>query len=190
MSEAQGWRTGRSELLCDARYVRLYREEIFSPTRHDTPVEWIAARRPTAAVVAPRTPEGKYLLIRQERVVVQRTIWEFPAGQVDDENVSEEAIRATALRELAEETGMECRGGLEPLGFFFTSPGFTDECCHLFLARDVVPHADGAHHDEHEAILEVKAFSAEELTAMIAQGEINDSNTLTTYARLQARRLL
>ena len=190
MNEAPGWRTEHSELLCDAKYVRLYREKIFTPTRQGDPVEWIAARRPTAAVVAPQTPEGKYLLIRQERVVVQRTIWEFPAGQVDDKDVSEEAIRATALRELGEETGMDCRGGLEPLGYFFTSPGFTDECCHLFLARDVVPRAEGARHDEHEAILEVKAFSAGELTSMIAQGEINDSNTLTTYARLQALRLL
>ncbi len=189
-AEASGWRTEHSELLCDAKYLRVYREKIHTPTRPDKPVEWIAVRRPTAAVVAPRTPEGKYLLIRQERVVVQRTIWEFPAGQVDDKNATEEAIRATALRELGEEMGMDCRGGLEPLGFFFTSPGFTDECCHLFLARDVVPRAEGSRHDEHEAILEVRAFSGEELERMVAEGEIIDSNTLTTYARLRARRLL
>lgn len=190
MSEAAGWRTEHSELLCDAKYLRVYREKIFTPTRADKPVEWIAVRRPTAAVVAPRTPEGKYLLIRQERMVVQRTIWEFPAGQVDDKAITDEAIRATALRELGEETGMVAKGGLEPLGYFFTSPGFTDERCHLFLAKDVEPREEGARHDEHEAILEVRAFSAEELERMIAEGEIIDSNTLTTYARLRARRLL
>lgn len=185
-----GWRTEHSELLCDAKYVRLYRDRIFTPTRTTEPVEWIAARRPTAAVVAPRTPEGKYILIRQERVVVQRTIWEFPAGQVDDQTVNDDAIRATALRELGEETGMDCRGGLVPLGYFYTSAGFTDECCHLFLAKNVVPRSEGSRHDENEAILEVREFSVEELEEMIAKGEIIDSNTLTTYARLQARRLL
>lgn len=190
MSEPAGWRTGHSELLCDARYLRVYREKIFTPTRSNPPVDWITVRRPTAAVVAPRTPEGKYLLIRQERVVVQRTIWEFPAGQVDDQSVTEEAIRTTALRELGEETGMECRGGLVALGYFFTSPGFTDECCHLFQALDVVPRAEGSRHDDSEAILEVRAFSADELETMIAEGEIIDSNTLTTYARLKARGVL
>ncbi len=75
--------------------------------------------------------------------MVQRTIWEFPAGQVDDKNTTEEAIRATALAGTGRGNGMVARGGLEPLGYFFTSPGFTDECCHLFLAKDVVPTGGG-----------------------------------------------
>jgi hypothetical protein len=76
------------------------------------------------------------------------------------------------------------------LGFFFSSVGFTDECCHLFLARDVIPRTEGFDHDEHEAIVEVRAFSEGELTHLIASGEIVDSNTLATYARLKARKLI
>ncbi len=149
----------------------------------------MVARRRTAAVVAPRTPEGKFLLIRQERVAVRKVLWEFPAGQVDDD-VSEASIRKTALRELGEEAGVDCRGGLTALGYFYSSVGFTDECCHLFLASDVVPREAGAAPDEQEAILEVRAFSAEEIRAMVVASEIVDSNTLAMYARLQANRLL
>ena len=45
----------------------------------------MVARRHTAAVVAPQTIDGKFILIRQERIAVQRVLWEFPAGQVDGE---------------------------------------------------------------------------------------------------------
>ena len=30
------------------------------------------------------TPDGRLLLIRQERIPIRAAIWEFPAGQIDD----------------------------------------------------------------------------------------------------------
>lgn len=188
MTDGSGWRTLATENLCDTPYLRVARERVATPSRPEG-VTWMVARRHTAAVVAPRTPDGRFLLIRQERIAVRRVLWEFPAGQVDGE-ITPETILDTAHRELAEEAGVECRGGLVPLGLFFSSVGFTDECCHLFLAGDVVPRPEGSAHDELEAILEVRSFSPAELRAMIADGEIVDSNTLATYARLSARGLL
>ena len=82
------------------------------------------------------------------------TIWEFPAGQIDSAAEADEAaIRATALRELREETGYELPPGGEliPMGYFFPSPGFTDEHSYLFLARGVVPSPLGPQYDENEA---------------------------------------
>jgi ADP-ribose pyrophosphatase len=107
-----------------------------------------------------------------------------------DGEVNETTIYQTALRELGEEAGVSCSSALIPLGYFYSSVGFTDECCHLFLARDVIPREEGFDHDEHEAILEVRAFSEDELADLIGGGEIVDSNTLATYARLKARRLI
>lgn len=149
----------------------------------------MVARRHTAAVVAPRTAKGSFILIRQERIAVRRILWEFPAGQVDGD-VNETTIYETALRELGEEAGVSCSSELISLGCFFPSVGFTDECCHLFLARDVVARSEGHSHDEHEAILEVREFSERELTELVAAGEIVDSNTLAMYARLKARGLI
>ena len=187
-SSPDGWRILERETLCETPYLRIEREHIATPSRPEG-VTWTVAHRRAAAVVAPRTPEGKFLLIRQERVAVQRLLWEFPAGQVDHD-VTPAAIRETAFRELGEEAGVECRGELIPLGYFFSSVGFTDECCHLFLATEVVPRAEGFDHDEHEAILEVGEFSPAELRQMISSGEIVDSNTLALSARLHARGLL
>jgi ADP-ribose pyrophosphatase len=184
----QNWRVFSSETLCDTPYLRVYREHVGTPSRPEG-VTWMIARRHTAAVVAPRTVDGRFVLIRQERIAVQKVLWEFPAGQVDGE-VTEASIYETALRELGEEAGVSCSSELVSLGRFFSSVGFTDECCYLFLADNVVPRAEGFDHDEHEAILEVGKFTEEELTRLIATGEIVDSNTLATYARLKARRLI
>lgn len=184
-----GWRVIGSQTLCDSDHLKVYQEHVITPSRPDG-VEWTVARRRVAAVVAPRTPEGKYMLIRQERVAVKRDLWEFPAGQVDENEISEAAIRETALRELGEEAGVQTENVLTALGFFYSSPGFTDECAHLFLATDVIPRKDGTKHDEHEAILETRAFSTDELREMIASNQIVDANTLSLYARLSARGLL
>jgi ADP-ribose pyrophosphatase len=188
MSSDQQWRILRSESLCETPYLRVNRQLVATPSRPDG-VTWMVAGRHTAAVVAPRTIDGKFILIRQERIAVQKVLWEFPAGQVDGE-VNEASIYQTALRELGEEAGVSCSSALIPLGYFFSSVGFTDECCHLFLAPDVIPRAEGFDHDEHEAIIEVRAFSESELTQLIGSGEIVDSNTLATYARLKARKLI
>jgi 8-oxo-dGTP pyrophosphatase MutT (NUDIX family) len=113
----------------------------------------------------------------------------MPAGQIDDNiEPGEKEIEAVALRELNEETGYELSPGGEliPLGYFVTSPGFTDEHCYLFLAR-FVQVAAVHQKEEGEGILESRAFTAAELSRMIAMNEIRDSNTLSICARMAAR---
>jgi len=75
------------------------------------------------------------------------------------------------------------------LGYFFSSPGFTDEHCYFFLARPVEPCADFVR-DETEAILDCRPFAIEDLRRMITENEIRDANTLGICARLAARGLL
>ncbi len=177
-----GWRSLRREVLTETPYLSVVRETVATPSRPGG-IEWTIVHRKQAAVVAPRTPGGDYILVRQERVAVRRVLWEFPAGQIDGE-VTEASILAAAHRELGEEAGCRVDGDIVPLGSFFPSAGFTDEQSHLFLATDVVPRAEGHAHDEHEAIVECRAFAPSELRAMIAGGEICDANTLCLFARL------
>ncbi|MGB8166866.1 MAG: NUDIX hydrolase [Chthoniobacteraceae bacterium] len=184
--ETDGWRTLADETLFANPHVEVHRPTVTSPTRSE-PFQWTVAHRKAAVVIVPETSDGRYLLIRQERVPIRATIWEFPAGQIDDLEEPDN-IRATGLRELREESGHELAPGGEviPLGYFFPSCGFTDEHSHLLLARPVIPSTRGHLHDEHEAITECRAFSREELRAMIACGEIRDANTLAAFARLVA----
>lgn len=186
ITDAGGWRTVEDETVYANPYVEVHRPTVTSPTRAE-PFHWTVAHRKGAVVVAPVTAEGKLVLVRQERVPIRATIWEFPAGQIDD-LAEADAIRATGLRELREESGYELAAGGEllSLGHFFPSAGFTDEHSHLLLARPVVPSAQGHAHDAAEAITACRAFTREEFRTMIASGEIRDANTLAAFARLVA----
>jgi len=190
IQSSDGWTVIAGEQQFANPYVEVYRATVTSPTRPE-PFTWTVVHRKGAVVVAPMTADGKFLLVRQERVPIRATIWEFPAGQIDDTS-DPDAIRATGLRELTEEAGYELAPGGEliSLGHFFPSCGFTDEHSHLVLARPVVPAAGGAKPDAAESITECRAFSTEEFRAMIASGEIRDANTLCAFARMVAMGLV
>jgi ADP-ribose pyrophosphatase len=184
------WEIVSSEPHFESDHLTVATDLVRTPTRPE-PRSWIVARRKPAVVVAPLTAEGKFVLIRQERIPIQSAIWEMPAGQVD-ELCDAGSFRDVALRELREETGYELAPGgeLVPLGDFVSSPGFTDERAFLFLARPVHRSANGHEHSEFEAILDCREFDLPTLRAMIADGEIRDANTLAVYARLIAMDLL
>ena len=195
--DGEGWRTLGEEVHYENRNLNVATHTVLTPTRPDPahPARWVVVHRKAAVVIAPVTAAGDFLLVRQERIPVRASLWEFPAGQVDEEQVTDDpdrVLRETAARELREETGYElpADGQMVALGFFFTSQGFTDEHNHLFLARGVVPSPRGAEHDEHEAITACRAFSPAALRGMIADGEIRDGNTLSMFARLVAKGLV
>ena len=190
IQSTDGWSVVAGEMQFANPYVEVHRATVTSPTRPE-PFTWTVVHRKGAVVVAPMTADGRFILVRQERVPIRATIWEFPAGQIDD-TADPDAIRATGLRELTEEAGYELAPGGEliSLGHYFPSCGFTDEHSHLVLARPVVLAAGGAKPDAAESITECRAFSLEEIRAMIASGEICDANTLVAYARMVAMGLV
>jgi ADP-ribose pyrophosphatase len=188
--DSEGWRLAGDETLFANAHLEVHSVMVTSPTR-PAPFRWTVTHRKAAVVVAPVTADGRFLLVRQERVPIRATIWEFPAGQIDDPS-DEDAVRATGLRELAEESGHELAPGGEliSLGHYFPSCGFTDEHSHLLLARPVMPGRGGARPDAAEAITACRAFSPDELRAMIASGEVRDANTLAAFARMIAANLM
>ncbi len=157
------------------------------------PSTWTVVRRKAAVIVAPMTGDGKIILIRQERVPIRAAIWEMPAGQIDNVlEPDEKEIEAVALRELGEEAGYELaeNGELTELGYYFSSPGFTDEHGYLLLARPVQRCKEASACDEGESILDCREFSVEDLRRMIRENEIRDANTLSMCARLATRGFL
>lgn len=186
--ERPGWNVLREQESYANPYVRVVETTVRTPTRPDG-CSWTVVHRKAAVVIAPVTEGGSLVLIRQERLPVRETLWECPAGQVDETGEHDEAtLCKTAVRELREETGWElaANGALTSLGYFFSSPGFTDEHAYLFLARPVSPGPGGASPDEHEAILDCRPFTPAEIRKMIAANEIRDANTLAMFARLSA----
>ena len=185
------WKTISSERHFVNRNLEVVTDRVQTPARADAR-PWTIVHRKPAVVIAPMTRDGKIILIRQERIPIEQAIWEMPSGQIDDQDAEHDKIKNTALREVREETGYELtpNGELISLGYFFSSPGFTDERGYFFLARPVQPCAEGPDREEGESILDCREFNSEEIRRMIADNEIRDANTLGICAMLAARGLL
>jgi 8-oxo-dGTP pyrophosphatase MutT (NUDIX family) len=182
------WETVSSDRHFANAHLEVVTDHVRTPSR-SLPRTWTIVHRKAAVIIAPMTRDGKIVLIRQERIPIRAAIWEMPSGQID--GPARETAEQVALRELREEAGYELAndGELIALGHYFTSPGFTDERGHFFLARPVEPCPNYVR-DESESILDCREFSMEEIRRMIAENEIRDANTLSIWARLWARGLL
>lgn len=130
-----------------------------------------------AAVVAVRE-DGKILMVRQYRNALERETLEIPAGGL---NERQEPTDAAAIRELQEETGYSC-GRLELLNSIYTTVAFCNEKIDIYLARDL---REGLQKLDENEVLNVEAYSVEELLEKIFRCEIQDSKTvcgILTYA--------
>jgi ADP-ribose pyrophosphatase len=183
------WETVSSERHFANEHLEVVTDHVRTPAR-SLPRTWTIVHRKAAVIIAPITRDGKIVLIHQERIPIRTAIWEMPSGQID--GPAHETAEQVALRELREEAGYELakNGELIALGHYFTSPGFTDERGHFFLARRVRKCKEASTGDEGESILDCREFSVAEIRRMIAENEIRDANTLSILARLWARDLL
>jgi ADP-ribose pyrophosphatase len=117
-------------------------------------------------------------LVRQPREAVgDDALLELPAGKLDEEG---EKPLDTAQRELTEEIGKGARTW-QHLTSFYTSPGFTDEECHLFMATDL--YDETAETDEDERI-EIVEWPLAELDNAIRDSR--DAKTLVGLLWLRA----
>ncbi|HYK24128.1 MAG TPA: NUDIX hydrolase [Candidatus Acidoferrum sp.] len=182
------WETVSSEPHFANAHLQVVTDHVRTPSR-SLPRTWTIVHRKAAVIIAPMTRDGRIVLIRQERIPIRAAIWEMPSGQID--GPVQETAEQVALRELREEAGYELArdGQLIALGYYFTSPGFTDERGHFFLARPVESSPNYVR-DESESILDCRAFTVRDIRRMIAENEICDANTLSLWARLSASDLL
>jgi ADP-ribose pyrophosphatase len=136
-------------------------------------------RHPGSVVVAPWDGE-RFTFIRQYRAPVAGNVMELPAGKLD---VPGENPEDSARRELLEEMGLAA-GRLTRLATVYSSPGFTDETCHIFLAEQLVP-VPSAPQGIEEAAAEVVALTAAEAKRALQEGRIRDATTaIGLYAAL------
>ncbi|PYK05260.1 MAG: hypothetical protein DME67_05795 [Verrucomicrobia bacterium] len=192
-----GWETVSSERHFANAHLEVVTDHVQTPSRSQ-PRTWTIVHRKAAVIIAPMTRDGKIVLIRQERIPICQSIWEMPSGQIDsvpggaDLGYPSETIEQVALRELSEEAGYELAkdGELIALGYYFSSPGFTDERGYFFLARPVQRRKEPQGREEAESILDCREFTVEQIRRMIAENEIRDANTLGICATLSARGLL
>jgi ADP-ribose pyrophosphatase len=124
---------------------------------------------PGAVAVVPFDGERLFLVRQPREAVDEPALLELPAGKLDEEG--EEPID-TARRELAEEIGKGARTWRH-LTSFYTSPGFADEECHLFLATDLHDAQAEAGDEERIEVVEVPLADLDRVI-----GECRDAKSL------------
>ena len=135
---------------------------------------------PGGVTIIPVEEDGTVWCVRQFRYPMQREMLEVPAGKLE---YGEKPLPA-AERELSEETGLTA-GRMVYLGACCTSPGFSTEVMHIYLALEL---RRGEAHPDEDEFLNVEKHSLETLTDMVMAGEIDDAKTI--IAVLKARRFL
>jgi ADP-ribose diphosphatase len=131
-------------------------------------------RHPGASAVVPLlsgadSDDPQLLLIKQYRYAADDFIYEIPAGKLD----GGEDPRTCAERELREETGCTA-GKLEHLCTFYTTPGFTDEKIHAFVASDLT-RGEVAH--ERDEFMSIETMLLSRALDLIRTGEILDAKS-------------
>ena len=132
-------------------------------------------RHPGASAVVPflSDPTGDHpqvLLIRQYRYAADGYLFEIPAGRLD----RGEDPRDCAVRELKEETGCTAQQ-VDHLFTFYTTPGFTDEKIHLFMATGLSP---GETKHEVDEFLDLQPMLLSQALEWIERGEIQDAKSV------------
>ncbi|UCF40068.1 MAG: NUDIX hydrolase [Gemmatimonadota bacterium] len=168
----------------DGKLVKVEVDTVRTPSGTEFDLEIV--RHPGAAAIVPLlsqpdSPDPAVLLIEQYRYATGGAIWEVPAGVLE----AGEDPADCARRELTEETGAVA-GSVEHLTTIYTTPGFTDERIHVFLATDLTQREPSHEPDE---LIRVEPVPLARALEMIRDGEIADAKSVVALLYVAGYRL-
>lgn len=161
-------KTMKSEKVYEGKILNLKVDTVELPDKGYSKREIV--EHPGGVAIITIMDDNSLVLVKQYRKAVEDFVLEIPAGKLE---VNEEP-RETAIRELREETSLEAKK-LTYLTEFYTSPGYTNEKIHLFLAEDLV---EVEANPESGEFIEKVIMPLDELIRMIDRGKIMDSKTI------------
>lgn len=118
----------------------------------------------------PTGDDPQIMLIKQYRYAADSFLYEIPAGTLEEA----EEPRACAVRELKEETGCTAEN-IEPLFTTYTTPGFSDEVIHTFIASGLTKGEAAREKDE---FLTIETMKLSYALKLIQTNEIRDAKTM------------
>lgn len=171
-SSEQSSAVGRvsSKCIYSGKVISVDLDEVRFPDGTTGELEMV--RHSGASAVVPLLDSGKepqVVLVRQYRYAANGYIYEVPAGRL----ALGETPESCASRELKEETGYSA-GAFRKLTTIYTTPGFTDERIHIFVAEQLTPGKPAREPDE---FLELHPVSLSQAVEMVKTGKIVDAKT-------------
>lgn len=169
----ESWPVAESTDLHRDNWVIAFRsDQVRRPGADDEPAfRRLVVEHPGAAAVLAIDDQDRVLCVWQYRHPAQHRLLEIPAGVCD--HPGEDPLEV-AIRELREEAGMQA-SAWTPLLSTFSSPGYSGERIHYFLARGLSPADRGDFVLEHEeADLQTGWVPFDDLVAAVLAGEVAD----------------
>jgi len=172
----------RADVIHRGRIIRLEEHTVEFPDGSEGTLDVV--RHPGAAAVVPflddpTTGDPRILLIRHFRHAAGGWLWEIPAGKLDAGEAAQP--ERCAMRELREETGYSADAVTHLLSIV-TTPGFSDEVIHLYMATGLTK---GAHAREADEFMELHEFPLSKVRKMIQGKEITDGKSLVALLFVQ-----
>jgi len=169
----------KKELIYKGRYLEYHLDHVTLPNGQIATREYL--HHPGAIAAVPLLDTGEVIMIKQFRYPTGSVILEIPAGKLE---AGEEPLTAVR-RELIEEIGYEPQK-VTHLISCWTTPGFTDEIIHLYLASELKPCQGELDPDE---FLEVVTFNKADLLKLLSTPGLIDGKTALALALVQLRDL-
>jgi ADP-ribose pyrophosphatase len=163
--------------VLDGILLKVYRDDVELPDGGTAQREWID--HPGAAAVVPLFEDGSTVLVRQFRYAAGDAFLEVPAGKLDHEGESPEAV---GRRELEEEAGLRAET-LHRVGETCPAVGYSDEVIHLFVGEDLERTATSREEGE---FMEIVPMSFEEAARKAREGEIRDAKSVAALTLAEA----
>jgi ADP-ribose pyrophosphatase len=159
--------------------LECYTDQVLLPNGKSATREYL--HHPGAIAAVPVLDDGRIVLVKQFRYPTGRVILEIPAGKLEKGENPDDCVR----RELTEEIGFEPEQ-LTHLASVWTTPGFTDEIIHLYLAKGLKPLRRQMDSDE---FLDVLIMSKEEVFQHLDTDSLIDGKTALALTMVERRKL-
>ena len=113
--------------------------------------------------------DDEIIFVSQYRSGAEKILLELPAGIVDEN----ESPLDAAIRELQEETKYSSTN-ITYLGGYYSSPGFTNELVHLYLAEDLF---ESPLQEDTDEFIELFRYNTKQIKRLLTSNSIADMKT-------------
>lgn len=166
------WKRKNTETIFKHPRITLVEDDVLLPSGEETKYLRFDNEKDVVTVIAEKS--GKYLVLKEYTYPIDRNVNQFVEGFIE----SSEDWEAAAVRELKEEAGLRPQK-LEKIGQILKQHRRTDAVHKIVLATELV---EVAAEPESTEQISTHWYSREELSEMIAVGEIIQKNTLAAWA--------
>lgn len=172
-------------LVYQNKWIELFDDKVLMPNGLEgSYVRLKYHDNPLGAIIIPKLPDGRFLLLKVYRYAIDKELFEFPRGS----GANEESILEVGVRELFEETGLHS-SNVKLIGYLYPDSAIMMTKVGVVLAELKKEDEKKITVNSDEAINNSIFVTYDEIWSLVSKGEITDGFTLGALSHYQAENL-